>query len=81
VQRRIAFRYSRDPNLFLWDLVCNVVATQAGAEYHAISNESIFNPTRLPFVADTYFGKASDVASTRGPLVMVSAHTLHYYPL
>lgn len=49
--------YSIDPNLFLWDLVCNVVATFCKPAYEEICRRSSLNPVNYEAVGNRFFAE------------------------
>lgn len=61
--------YAKDPNLLVWDLVCNVLATLAASAHGAICARSYLNPDNFPAMARTFFGAAVDAAAGR-PLAL-----------
>jgi hypothetical protein len=62
--------YVSDPHLFLWDLLCNVVVTEAGAPFVELARRSPLNPANVGAVGHKLLAAAVAHAAPRGPLVL-----------
>jgi hypothetical protein len=58
--------YKRDPNLFLWDLACNVVASSCAEKYAQLCEVSHLNPDNFPKMARGFVEGVVDAAERNG---------------
>ena len=63
--------YAADAQLFLWDLVCNVVASERKEAFRTLCATSIQNPQNIPRNAATMLGKVASLGQAQGmPVVL-----------
>ena len=63
--------YQKDPNLFLWDLVCNIICTMCKEQHTVVAEESTFNAENMMRSAERLFGKACDGGAPMTDLAVV----------
>ena len=61
--------YAADPNLWLWDLACNVVAASAPAEHASVCTGSHLNPANFERLGARFAERAVAAAAGR-PVVL-----------